>query len=373
MNINSYIRYFGNKTFEENPFNDVDALILAEFSYINMELLYPKGEDRVCLKDIDIKHLKKDIFYGSVDASYNKTLLKNMVQSVRFRDLIVTEVESRFSKEEINQFYALTIIFPNGDLYISFRGTDITLIGWKENFLITYQTTMLAQIQSVSYVERVLDKFPNSKFYLGGHSKGGNMAFYAALHIENEYADRMINAYSFDGPGFREGISHLETYESRIGRMIKYRTYNDVIGSFFNNMTEYKTVHSTGLLFGGHDTFFWQISPVSGKFIYAKDISYWSKTYSKRFMDWLESLSFDDRALATDALFEIFKGNNTVIDLAKNFGKDIVTSKKALSRYSNDEQKKLKTTIKKLFKYMMAFSSVSEKEPKKIESPKDKQ
>ena len=373
MNINSYIRYYGNKTFEENPFNDVDALILAEFSYVNMELLFPDGCDQVCLKNIDIKRLKKDVFYGSVDASYNKTLLKNMSQSIRYKDLIVTEVENRFSKEEINQFYAFTIILPNGDLYISFRGTDITLIGWKENFLITYQTTMLAQIQSVSYVERVLEKYPNSKFYMGGHSKGGNLAFYAALHMENEYADRMINAYSFDGPGFREGISQLETYESRIDRLIKYRTYNDVIGSFFNNMEKYKTVHSTGLLFGGHDTFFWQINPVNGKFLYAKDTSYWSKMYSKRFMNWLDTLSFDDRALATDALFEIFKENNTVIDLAKNLGKNIATSKKALSRYSKDEQKRLKTILKTLFKYMMAFTNVSEKEPKKIESPEEKQ
>ena len=370
MNINGYIRKYGSKSFKELEFNDIDALILSELSYINIDMLIPGKKREIKLKDIDIKSAKKEVFRDSVDASFNKTMLKRMIESKRYRKIVLKDVVRKFSEKDINQFFAVNIVLPDDTLFLSYRGTDITLIGWKEDFLLTYQSTLLSQIQALEYAEEVLEKCDN-KFYLGGHSKGGNLAFYAALKLDRKFDDRLINAFSFDGPGFREGISHLDSYEARLPKLIKYRTYNDVIGSFFNNLEEYKTVHSTGLLFGGHDPFFWQINAINGKFLYAKDISPWSKLYSRRFMDWLNSLSFEDRALATDALFEIFKENETVLDLAKNFGKNLAKSKKTLSRYSKDEQAKLKAIIKMLFKYLLAGSSITEKSNKKSKEESD--
>ena len=365
MNINGYIRKFGNKTFEEKEFNDVDALILAELSYINIDMLLPVNKDKVYIRDIDISSAKRNVFFDSVDAPYNKTMLKRMKDSVRFKDCLIRDIVKKFSKEDVNQFYAMSIVFPNNDVYISFRGTDITLIGWKEDFFISYQESILSQVQALDYSERIISKCKN-RFYLGGHSKGGNLAFYVALNFAKKYEDRFINAYSFDGPGFKDGIEHLPNYESCIDRMIKYRTYNDVVGSFFNNMTKYKVVHSTGALLGGHDPFFWQIIASTGEFMYAKDISSTSKKYSKRIMNWLNSLSFEDRELATNAVFEVLRGDN-IYDLLKNFGKNILTSKKNLSSYSNDEQEHLKEIFKKLFKYAMLENPEKKKnKPKAI-------
>lgn len=359
MNINGYIRKFGNKTFKEEPFNDIDALILAELSYINIDMLIPEGKHKVKVKEIDTKLFNKEVFVDSVDALYNKSMLKLMMASKRFSNCVLKDVVRKFSKEDINQFFAVNVVLPNGDLFLSYRGTDITLIGWKEDFLLTYQSTFLSQIQALEYADNVLSKCDN-KFYLGGHSKGGNLAFYAALHLGEQYEDRLINAYSFDGPGFKDGIKQLKTYESRINRLIKYRTYNDVIGSFYNNMDTYKTVHSTGLLFGGHDPFFWQINGFTGEFMCAKDISSGSKKYSKRVMNWLDSLTYDDKTLATDALFEIFKENDTIYDLAKNVGKNIFQHKKALTRYSDNEQDRLRVLMKRLVKYIVVGSEIKE-------------
>lgn len=364
MNINGYIKKYGTKSFKEQPFNDVDALILAELSYVNIDMLIPQGKHKIRIKDINPKAMTKQVFIDSVDFAYNKTMLKYMMASKRFGNCVIKDIERRFSKQDINQFFAINIVLPTDEVFLSFRGTDITLIGWKEDFLLTYQSTFLSQIQALEYAEKVLSKCEN-KFYLGGHSKGGNLAFYAALHFDEKYEDRFIDAFSFDGPGFREGISHLKTYETRIDKMIKYRTYNDVIGSFYNNMEKYKTVHSTGLLFGGHDPFFWQID-MKGDFMLAKDISSGSKKYSKRVMDWLGTLSFEDKALATDALFEVFKENETVFDLARNVGKNIAQHKKAVARYSVDEQDRLKVILKTLFKYIVVGSEIKEKkEPNK--------
>ncbi|MBR0295579.1 MAG: DUF2974 domain-containing protein [Bacilli bacterium] len=360
MNINSYIRKFGQKSFEELSFNDIDALILAELSYIDIDTLFEEGQTEICINDIDIKNAKKSTFSSSVDALYNKTMLKNMINSVRYKDLVIKDVIRKYSIKDINQFYALNVVFPNGDCYLSYRGTDITLIGWKEDFLITYQKTMLSQIQALEYADEVLCK-SDCRFYLGGHSKGGNLAFYTALNLGKKYEDRLILAYSFDGPGFRDGITDFVSYEKVIDKMIKYRTYNDVIGAFFNNMTRYKVVHSTGLLFGGHDPFFWQINGTKGQFMYAKDISAPSKKYSARFMAWLNSLSYDDRALTTDAFFEMIKENETVYDLLKNFGKNVAFRKKSLSRYSENERTRLKIIIKTLLKYLFSSKNLIEK------------
>lgn len=364
MNINGYVKKFGNKTFKQWPFNDVDALVLSELSYINLDLLFDEHKEKIVLKDIDVDKLEKEVFYDSADARYNKTMLKYMVKSKRFSHLAIKNAERRFSIKDINQFFAVTIVFPNGDLFVSFRGTDITLIGWKEDFLITYQSTMLAQIQGIEYVEKHIKDCTNN-FYLGGHSKGGNIAFYTALHLDEEMEKRLIKAYSFDGPGFREGISHLRNYPYIVDRMVKYRTYNDVIGSFYNNIENYKVCHSTGFFFGGHDPFFWQVSSTKGTFKTAKDISPVAKLYEKRFHKWLDTLTFDDRALAVDAFFELFnKENDTIYDFALNFGSNIAKSKKTLERYSKEEQVRLKAILKSLFKFLNIFANMDEEKKK---------
>ena len=363
MNINGFLKKFGNKTFEEMPFNNVDGLILAELSYINIDFLMKDDQSEICIKDIDFKHIDKSVFYDSVDASYNKTMLKLMATGKRYKDIIIKDIVRRFSNQDVNQFLAMTIVLPNDDLYLSFRGTDITLVGWKEDFLLTYQSKLIAQIQALEYADNVLSKCEN-KFYLGGHSKGGNLAFYAALNLGKEIDDRLIYAYSYDGPGFRDGIKHYESFERIRKRMIKFVTYFDVIGSVFTDIKRQSVVHSTGILFGGHDPFFWQVDYKSGDFMYAKSIAPASKAMNKKFAYWLNSLTYDDRALATDALFEIFKGNETIYDLFKNAGKGFIGMRKTLSRYSKDEQSRLKTILKKFFQYIIFFSAVSEKKNK---------
>ena len=370
MNINGYINKFGEKTFNEVPFNDVDALILSELSYINIDLLFDEGNNSVCLKDIDINKLTKEVFYGSVDYAFNKTMLKRMITSKRYQDIICKDVVQYFSIENVNQFYALTIVLPNNDIFISYRGTDITLIGWKEDFLITYQQTITAQKQAFEYAKDILSKCDN-RFYLGGHSKGGNLAFYSALNLDESYDQRFIGAYSFDGPGFADGIKHYESYQRVKRRLFKFLTYFDVIGSVFSDVKRHKVVHSTGLLFGGHDPFFWQIDFRTGDFAYAKEVASASRAMNKNFARWLNSLTYEDRELATKVLFEIFH-ERTVFDLLKNFGKDIVLSRKVLADYSKEDQDKLKNIIKNFFKYAIFFTSHSEKakQVENIDNPK---
>ncbi len=356
MNINRYIK-LNNETFEKAPFNYVDGLILSELSYINLDiLLYRK--DSLKLKDIDKSLLNKKVFDGSVDASKNKIMLNLMIDSKRFQDLVISDVERSFSSEMGNQFLAMTITLPDGTKFLSFRGTDTTLTGWKEDAFLIYKDTVLAQDEAIEYTLRIL-RGKKDKFYLGGHSKGGNLAFYSALNLPDKIADYLIEAYSYDGPGFKDGITNYPAYPLVIDKLVKFRTYNNVIGSFFNNMKKYKVVHSTGLLFGGHDPFYWQVNN-QNDFVYKKDISNASKKYSKRVMNWLESLTYEDRELATDALFDLFDSSETIYDLMKNFATDIIHVNERLKDYTPEERIKLKAIIRRFIAFIVGASSVKE-------------
>ena len=360
MTINSYIKKFGKYTFEQRPLGPVDYLLLAELSMISFDNLVNENGS-VILKDIDPDNIPSEVVEDSPDRRFNLRQLQEMIRSERFKNLEVKNVRRIFSEEDVNQFYAITIVFPNGDFYISYRATDISLIGWKEDFLIAQQDTFLAQEQALEYLKEALNN-ESGRFYVGGHSKGGNMALYSAFHLSEEEARRLILALSFDGPGMRKSIFQLPAYPYVIDKMVKYRTYNNVIGSLYNQFEKYKVVHSTGLLFGGHDVYYWQINPLTGDFLYAKDISAPAKKYSDRFMLWLESLPIEDRKLATDTLFKVFNDCKDVYDLPKKAPKDLVLIKKNLKDYSPEDQNKLKVIFKTLLQYLFAFNKNINKE-----------
>ena len=359
MTINSYIKQFGKFTIDQRPLGPVDFLILCELSMMSFDtLLNDKGTLK--LKDLDPENIPPIVVEDSPDRKLNIRQLKEMILSKRFRNLEVKNIRRIFSEEKVNQFYAITIVLPNGDLYISYRGTDITLIGWKEDFFIAHQDTFLAQEQAVEYLKEVIVK-EKGNFYVGGHSKGGNVALYACFHLTEEESKRLIAAHSFDGPGMRKSINELPAYEYVIDKMTKYRTYNNVIGSIYNQFEKYKVVHSTGLLFGGHDVYYWQVNPLTGDFLYARDVSASSKKYSERFMLWVESLPMEDRILAYETLFDVFGDCNDVYDLPKNGPKDLLKIKKSLKKYPEEDQKKLKEIFKTLLKYLFNFNKINNK------------
>ena len=369
MNIIGYAKKYGKYSFADNRFTDVDALIFAELSYINFELFFKEGMTSLKLSELTDDDFKnKAAFQDSVDARPNKKLLKILSSSVRYKDVIVQDIVNKYSHEEENQFYVLTFVLPNNNIYISYRGTDTTLIGWKEDFLLSVYDKIKAQIQAERYAIKELDKFEARRFYLGGHSKGGNLAFYAALNLPDDLAYRLIGSYSFDGPGFKQGIEGFKSYERVKHKLIKFRTFNNVIGSLFTDVSNYKVVYSMGIL-GGHDAFGWNIVSKSGFFRFARDVSFASKTLNNKFMLWLDSLSIQERMLAVEAFFRIFDKNETIYDLFRNIWRNLFVAKRSLGVYTNEERQSLKQTFKNLFGFM--FNEKKMRKLKKKDIKKD--
>lgn len=362
MNVISYIKKFGKYTFDERHFSDVDALIISALSMMSFDD-YVKETGEITLKDIKISKISDDIFYESPDRKFNRAQLVEMIKSKRFKNLTIKNIKRIFSSEEPNQFYAMTVVLPNDILFLAFRGTDITLVGWKEDFILASKDTIMSQVEALEYTREVVSKCDN-RFYLAGHSKGGNIAFYSALNLEDKYLERLIRAYSFDGPGFKVDMKLFPAYDKAIHKLTKYRTYYNMIGAMFNQMKRYTVVYSNGLLLGGHDLYYWQINPYNGKFKLANDVSPFSKVYSARFMSWVDSVELNDRELATDAFFKILKDCETIYDLPTKAPADLLNAKKVLMEYPEESRSRIDKIVKRLVKYLLTPISSNKKDEK---------
>ena len=180
-NIIDYIKEYGNLTLEEYPFNNVDSLILSQISYIKFEN-----------SNIDIEseiHLLND-FENEIDTlcmdtrvpELNEELFLQMIHSLRYEAITISDFQFNFDKDNEKQFCAMTLHLPNQTDYIAFRGTDASFVGWKEDFNLCFQENIPSQISALNYVNNYKT---NHKLILGGHSKGANLALYVGIHTHN--------------------------------------------------------------------------------------------------------------------------------------------------------------------------------------------
>ena len=334
MNIIGYVKKFGDKTFKEMPFNEVDALILSELSYINFDLIKPTHKfhplSRLVVKD------RKAFYTGSVDASYNEKIVNLMMKSKRFKNLRYGFCESYRDEKQFTQFFALTILFPDKTGFISMRGTDTSLLGWREDFTIMYQDDMPSQEMAARYVNDMSKRF-DGNFYIGGHSKGGNLAIYAALNLNKSIEQRLIRVYSFDGPGFRNDITKEESFGRISERINKYLTSNDMIGVVYNRINNPLIVYSQGILLGGHDPFRWRVGKSGESFFYVARRSKKSEEFEKGLMGWMTSLTDNDKKLAVNVLFRLLDDSQNIYDLLLRSFRLVRKAKDNLKEYTSEQ------------------------------------
>ena len=357
MNIINYARAFGNKTFSELPFNYVDGLILSQMSYINFHL-FSIESGFTKLKSLKNNPLldNKDLYFGSVDAKDDEKLFKLMINSRRYKNIEFGYPRLSFDEKSHKQFYAVTFLMPHNIGFISFRGTDITMVGWREDFYIAYRDSIPGQEDALEYIKMVTKLFQGN-FYVGGHSKGGNLSIYACLNMYKKLHPRLINVFSYDGPGFKDAIKDHPNYELLKPKVVKFLTSNDMIGVIYNNVENAKVVYSYGILLGGHDPFRWMVDPNKIDFVYAKDRSFMSKKYEEGLMSWLNTVDEEDKRLAVHVIFEMLGDSTNVYDLLLKSGRLVVRGKKTWDEYTPQQRMRARETFKKLAKYLIAAYS----------------
>ena len=180
-------------------FNEIDNLILSRFSYFPFDKIIKENEV-VTIKELSERFKKQDIRKLPILWKDDVDLFPLMGESRRFGEMLATKFINKIDLEQEKQFSAITFELPDNTIYVAYRGTDDTIVGWKEDLNMSFSLQVPAQIEAVKYLEFIASKFDN-QIRVGGHSKGGNLAIYAASFCNPEVQNRIIKVYNNDGPG----------------------------------------------------------------------------------------------------------------------------------------------------------------------------
>ena len=312
--IYTYMKFRGDLDLKNHPLNEVDALIFSELSYIQFENIVPTVGEKgnITLEEAAKKYVPKEgkesIFY----ARYEK-LLSAMAECPRYADLLLSNYVSIMDEEERQQFSAIHIQINPFLTFIAFRGTDETLVGWREDFDMSYKMPVPAQISAVDYVNQTT-KGLFQKYYIGGHSKGGNLAIYSAVFCETGIQNNIKAVYSFDGPGFHKRITDNEAYVKIKERIHSFVPEASVVGMLMEHEEEYKVVKSYEFTFLQHEGLSWCVDGT--KFETAESLDEFSNNISVTLKSWLAKAEYEDRKVMVNALFDILEigGIHSVLD-----------------------------------------------------------
>lgn len=351
--IIDYLKEYANVSLKDEPMNDVDSLVLCQFAYLKFDGLVPlvtENSRSVSLQQI-YEHPDYEKLYS--DERYekdNRALFEAMRKCVRFRSMKlncyinIIRTQSDFE----TQFSAVTFLLEDGSMYVAYRGTDETIVGWKEDFNMAFLSPVPGQEYAVKYLHMVTRRLPRH-FYIGGHSKGGNLAVYAAMRCVPQVQDRIIKIYSMDGPGFRPEVLEKLDFGRIEERTCKILPHSSLVGMLFEKDIRYQVVESRTFGLAQHNPFTWLVK--EGHFVTVSDIY-----ETRRFMDdtlneWI--LSLDEQSLRTfvDTLFLVLSASeaDNLIDFTADLKRSMSGILGAMKGLDEGTQKALKQTVKALF------------------------
>lgn len=317
-NLFDYLYWRGDISTRFAAFQELDGAILARLSYLPFELVLPEPpEAPLPLRDVAAMLLAVPELEARVTQPEDLHLLRTVLECERFRNAEVLGFASRRDAETQTQFSALTLRLRPDELLVSFRGTDNTLVGWKEDFNMGFVCPVPAQELAVAYLEQLAAQYPGA-LRIGGHSKGGNLAVYASAFCSAPVQERILAVYNYDGPGFDETILRRDGYRAICGRVHTFVPQSSVVGMLLGHEEEYTIVHSERMGLMQHNIYSWEVEPTG--FLELETV-----TNSSRFIDhtikaWIAGMDVQQRERFVDAVYDIMKETNaqTLRDLNEN-------------------------------------------------------
>ena len=307
MELMDYLKWRNDVSLRAAPFNEIDNVLLSYLAYADFgELLHePKRHVSIetCFKRFCEKHDLAEVRESEHFIERAPLLLEDMVRGVRFRGTKVAHFREVFDKEKVQQFAALVFLLPDGTKYVSFRGTDSSITGWKEDFLMSFTAETEGAKEAVSYLNEVAAAV-DGELILGGHSKGGNFAMYAAAFCEEAVKGRIRKVYNNDGPGFREEIVRTAAYRELLPKITNILPQTSIIGQLLSNEAEQHVVKSTAAGIFQHDVTTWEVT--KDKFVVA-ELDAFSDFVEKALGSWLETMDDEARKSLVETAFSMIE------------------------------------------------------------------
>ena len=349
-NMLDYIKEFGHVSFEERAFSEIDALVLTELEYLPLEKVVPSdenGENFVTVKEIAeyMQEHKQELFDENpmMITQERHEVSQVIADAPRFQSLKFFGVVSVWDKDTTKQFAAVTVEVEPSVRLVVFRGTDETLIGWKEDFLMTYSPLVAAQTDAKEYLAKQASLF-DGDLMVSGHSKGGNLAIYAAATQEEDVQLRIVDIFCFDSPGLYRSVLETKGYQNIVPLAMRYIPQDSLVGLMLESEVPYVIVKSNATGAMQHSAMTWEIE--DGQFIKMEKLTKNSQLNDQTFKKWTESVSDEELELFWNVFFELLfsVGIDTVNDLYGQFMHYVQEFLKAAGNM-DEEKRELLTRI----------------------------
>ncbi len=346
--IFDYLDQVAYDSIYDTPFNELDMLMLTEITYLPFDQIVSNqiSPDCTCRLFEAAEKVPQDL---SMLVTKNRLkLLEKAASSTRFKNIKLMGYVNDIDPDVQKQFAAMIFKIKPDSYVLTFRGTDDSIIGWKEDFHMTYMDQVPAQKTAVNYLRKAMDALPD-QFILTGHSKGGNLASYAASQIEPEFQERIQSIYSYDAPGLNHSVITSQGYQTISDKIKRYIPQGSIVGMMLETPKQAQIVKSTAI--GGlaqHDTFSWQISDQT--FVLLDNLNPDSLQVDKTLKNWVDSVSDEELKDFFDLFFGLIldAGISSINDLTKleNFNKILAVFENANAL--TDQEREMLTRLAKL-------------------------
>lgn len=360
-NMIDYLKWRSDVSFDSYPLNEVDSVIFSQLSYVPFDNIVSsdvetQGKTIEEIYDVYFANPDKKISMGAIIPTDKiLPLFEMMSHSARFKDIRVRAYINDINKDEEKQISAVCFDIPDGSTYVAFRGTDDNLVSWKEDLNMALFTPIPAQAEAVKYLTKVSQK-ATSKLYVGGHSKGGNLAVFSAFMLEKELQSKIVAVHSFDGPGFREDFVNITNQNPVMKRKVtNFLPQGATVGAIFETIGRriFVKCNATGLF--QHDTFNWHLESIN--FITVPSLSRSSMQFHTSLEQWVSGLTDKEKREFVDAFFKLCTVNDseTLSDILTNKAKFIG----ALFKADGQTKKTVFKTVKQSVKNFLGFKKAT--------------
>ena len=324
-NLITYVQQYGAQTFEDKSLTDIDVLVLTEIAYLSFDEIVPSSFEVKAA--ISLNQLGKE-FEKIKDKEHEKNpfmitteriqLLELVSNSLRFKDIKVFGFMNDIDDDLTKQFAAVCYQWEEDNRWIIFRGTDESLTGWKEDFMMTYSDLIPAQIDAIEYLKKQAETFSGT-LNVSGHSKGGNLSLYASAMQEEAVQNRIERIYCWDAPGVHRSILNTEGYQRVVSKAKRYIPQDSIVGLMLESQVPYHIIESQGSGISQHSALMWNIE--DDHFVELTELTKNSQLTDQTFKQWTEVVSDEDLKLFFDTFFDLIfeMGVETVNDVYYNF------------------------------------------------------
>lgn len=350
-NIFDYIKNYGDKSFSEKGFNEVDNLIFSSLAYIDYKdiLVHKKISVNSCATEYFEHHTKKEIKGFVLAARDAVEVLESIKDTKRYKDLMLYNYTYQYSSDL--QFSCLFIDIDKNLTYISFEGTDDLVSGWREDFELAYKFPIASQKAAIKYINSHISPFSLRKYIIGGHSKGGNIALVAAMYANPLIRNKIIKVYSNDGPGILKHEIDSKEYMRILPKYELIIPDSSVVGLLLRHKNDYVVVKSTNKGIMAHELTSWMVDEDYFKRV---KLSMFSKRVDKSITEWLETYDLETREKFVKDLFSIFERANitSLLELKGRNLKNVLAILKESTKLSSESKKMISDLIRFIVLYI---------------------